>query len=270
MSCQDLQPIERMLATAVEAAREAGRILMDRLYQPLDIRSKGLRDLVTEADLAAEEAILRIIQAGYADHVVLSEESEIETGESDYLWIVDPLDGTTNYSRRFPFFSTSIALTHRAEVLVGVVYDPLRDWMFHARKGQGVYLDDRPLRVSQRDELGQSLIGLDWAREQEDRRQTARLVSVLAPKVVTLRATGSAAMALCMVGAGWLDGYFNLAVAPWDTAAASLIIQEAGGTITDIRGNPFHLGIGHCLASNGLIHQQLLQSVPETDSGERR
>jgi len=254
-----------VLETAIEAARQVGQILLEEFGRSQEIRSKGLRDIVTEADLAAQAKAIEIIRSRYPDHDIWAEEAgQTPDGASDYCWIVDPLDGTTNYSRGFPCFSVSIALSQRGEVILGVVYDPLRDQLFRAQRGQNAYLNDDRIHVSAAEKLIDAVVGLDWAHEQELRCQVAQLVAEVAPKIRTLRSTGSAALGLCSVAAGWTDAYFHLSLKPWDVAAASVIIQEAGGTVSDLAGLPWHPKSGGCLASNGLIHQEMLTLLTET------
>jgi myo-inositol-1(or 4)-monophosphatase len=285
-----------MLQTAILAAREAGSILLDNLKKPRQIRVKGLRDIVTDADLKAQRAIVKIIQARFPNHDILSEEFDpgskgqaaveagfdrLTTGGFDrltpskggstssphnsghrtghpYTWIVDPLDGTTNYSRRFPCFCTSIALSHQGEVILGVVYDPLRDCLFQAERGQGAYLNGESLRVSQVESPADALVGFDWARAQAEREVVVRLIALIALQVRTLRTLGTAALGLCYVAAGWLDVYLHFSLKPWDAAAGALIVQEAGGAASDFTGHLWQTYSERCLASNGLLHDEML------------
>jgi myo-inositol-1(or 4)-monophosphatase len=254
-----------LLETAIEAAHQVGQILLHEFGKPQEISFKGLRDIVTETDLAAQAQAIEIIRSRHPDHDIWAEElGQIPGGASDYCWIVDPLDGTTNYARGFPSFSVSIALSQRGEVILGVVYDPLRDQLFRAQRGQGAYLNADKIHVSAVDKLIDALLGLDWAREQELRCQTAQLIAEAAPRIATLRSAGSAALGLCSVAAGWTDAYVHLSLNPWDVAAASVIIQEAGGVISDLAGLPWLPKPGGCLASNGLIHQAVLALLTET------
>ena len=247
------------METAIEAAREVGQILLEMFGKSQEIRIKGLRDIVTEADLAAQATAVEVIRSRYPAHDIWAEEvNQTPDGASDYCWIVDPLDGTTNYSRGLPCFSVSIALSYRDEIMLGVVYDPLGEHLFRAQRGQGAYLNDDGIRVGTADALIDAVIGLDWAHQQEVRRQVVRSVAEISPEVMTLRSTGSAALALCSVAAGWTDAYFNLSLKPWDVAAASVIIQEAGGVVSDLAGLPWQTNSGGCLASNGLIHEAIL------------
>lgn len=253
-----------MLETAIEAARQAGQILREEFGRSHEIRSKGLRDIVTETDLAAQAKAIETIRSRYPDHDVWAEEAgQTPAGASDYCWIVDPLDGTTNYSRGLPCFSVSIALSYRGEVVLGVVYDPLRAQLFQAESGQGAYLNEVRIHVSTAERLIDAVVGLDWARQQALRCQVAQWVAEIAPEIRTLRTTGSAALGLCSVAAGWTDAYFHLSLKPWDVAAASVIIQEAGGAISDLAGLPWHPKPGGCLASNGLIHRAMLTLLTE-------
>jgi myo-inositol-1(or 4)-monophosphatase len=252
-----------MLQTAILAAREAGFILLDNLKKPRRTKVKGLRDIVTDADVKAQRAIIEIIQARFPNHDILSEESDPgSTGSRHctgrpYIWIVDPLDGTTNYSRRLPYFCTSIALSHQGEVILGVVYDPLRNDLFQAERGKGAHLNDESLRVSQVESLADALVGFDWARAQAEREAFAQRVTRMALQVRTLRNLGAAALGLCYVAAGWLDVYLHFSLRPWDAAAGALIVQEAGGVATDFTGRPWQTHSRRCLASNGLLHDEM-------------
>jgi myo-inositol-1(or 4)-monophosphatase len=272
-----------MLQTAILAAREAGSILVDNLEKPRQTRVKGLRDIVTDADVEAQRAIIEIIQTRFPSHHILSEEldpdskgqvavkptSPTGSGHLDggrypdparcpYTWIVDPLDGTTNYSRRLPCFCTSIALSHQGEVILGVVYDPLLDHLFRAERGKGAYLNSESLQVSPVGSLASALIGMDWARAQAKREVIGPLVARMALQVRTLRTLGAAALGLCYVAAGWLDAYFHFTLRAWDAAAGGLIVQEAGGSASDLAGHPWQINAGHCLVSNGQLHDEML------------
>lgn len=270
--------LRSLLQTAILAAREAGSILLDNLEKPRQTKVKGLRDIVTDADVKAQRAIIEIIQARFPNHDILSEESDLgPKGQATasrigcqpvpgrpYTWIIDPLDGTTNYSRRLPHFCTSIALSHQGEIILGVVYDPSRDSLFQAERGQGAYLNGESLRVSQVGSLADALVGLDWAHAQAERESIAQWVARMALQVKTLRTLGTAALGLCYVAAGWLDVYFHLSLKAWDAAAGALIVQEAGGTVSDLFGHPWQTGSKRCLASNGLLHDQMLSILGES------
>lgn len=264
-----------MLETAIQAARAAGRVLVDRLPDERQVRVKGLRDIVTDADLSAEEVIIQTIRARFPDHALLTEEQGESAGDAPYVWVVDPLDGTTNYSRRLPIFSVSVGVVSRrrrrslwsaipsetlpnGQLMAGVVYDPLRDHLFAVERGRGATLNGAPLRVSAFDRVSHAVVGLDWAHEQENRREIMARLGRVAPACHTVRGIGSATLALCYVAAGWLDAYFNVGLKPWDMAAGLLLIEEAGGRITDLQGQPWQPWESRVLVSNGHVHQALL------------
>ncbi|MFZ5916289.1 MAG: inositol monophosphatase family protein [Chloroflexota bacterium] len=251
-----------MLDTAFAAARAAGRIIEQNYYRTIEVHSKGLRDLVTEVDLAAQEVIVDTITARFPQHAILAEEglgSLDELGE--YTWIVDPLDGTTNYAFRLPIFAVSIGLAYRGESVLGVVYDPMRDQMFHAQVGQGAFLNGAPLHVAQRKDPIGTLVAFDSPRESDLRQQLVRILNHIAPQIGTLRALGSAALGPCYVAAGWLDAYLHLRLAPWDTAAAAVIVREAGGRATDLAGQPWTLATERFLAASDALHPLLVALI---------
>ena len=250
---------DMLLETAKQAARAAGHILVQRLPDRREVQVKGLRDIVTDADLAAEKAISQAIHARFPDHAMLAEETGETNGVSPYLWVVDPLDGTNNYSRRFPTFSVSIGLVHQGRLTVGVVYDPLRDHLFAAERGRGATLNGTPLHVSGFSDFAQAVIGLDWAHSNKNRHEIVARLGRVAPSCGTLRGIGSAALGLCYVAAGWLDAYFHIGLKPWDLAAGLLLIEEAGGSVTDIQGRPWRPWVQQVLVSNGYLHQALLE-----------
>jgi myo-inositol-1(or 4)-monophosphatase len=252
-----------MLRTAIEAAQRAGQEIAGRYPAGRTLTLKGYRDLVTETDTAAEAIILDVIHARFPDHVVIAEEmggGEIGDG---YTWIVDPLDGTTNYARRVPVFCVSVGVLKEGKPIVGVIHDPLRNQTFVAERGSGARLDGVPMHVSSLARLDHTVIGMDWARSDERRARVLAYLGQVAPRCGTVRVLGSAALALAYVAAGWLDGYFHLALQPWDSAAGMLLIAEAGGRCTTPEGQPFHATSPRCLATNGLIHKALLNVMGE-------
>jgi len=252
-------PTDReLLEVAREAAHRAGEVLMGRLWGPRRVTPKGYRDALTDADTAAEEVVLSLIRARFPTHAVISEEAGGTEGGSPFVWLVDPLDGTTNYSRGQPTFSVSIAALREGEPLVGVVHDPVRGHTFVARRGGGAALNGRPLSVSRTGRLEEALVGLDWARADEDRAEVLWRLRALAPRCRTVRALGSAALALSYVAAGWMDLYFATGLFPWDVAAATLILTEAGGRVGGWEGGPWRLGERALLATNGLLDGEVL------------
>lgn len=251
-----------MLNTAVKAARAAGQIIMEKYDQIVQVRVKGLRDLVTEADVAAQEVIVNLISARFPSHAILAEEKLGKLNElGEYIWIVDPLDGTTNYAFRLPIFSVSIGLAHRGELVLGVVYDPARDHLFHAQVGQGAFLNGTSLCVAEREKLIGTLVAFDWAREPGIREMLLRILNCVAPRVGTVRALGSAALGPCYVAAGWLDAYFHARLSPWDAAAATVIVREAGGLATDFAGQPWSLASSRFLAASDALHSKMVSLI---------
>ncbi len=247
-----------MLQTAIEAARRAGQIIVERHAAKRDISFKGYRDIVTDADTAAEAAVLDMIRARFPDHTILSEEAGGSGIGGGYTWVVDPLDGTTNYAHRIPVFCVSIGVLEAGEPLIGVVYEPLRDQMFIAERGGGATLNDVPLHVSRMANLGHTVIGLDWTRHDAGRQRVLACLHEIAPRCGTIRMLGSAALGLTYVAAGVLDAYFHLSISPWDTAAGMLLIAEADGRCTTLEGKPYHVESPGILATNGLVHDELL------------
>ncbi len=247
-----------MLQTAIEAARRAGQIIAECYTAVHAITVKGYRDIATEVDVAAERAILGLIRERFPDHAVLSEEAGgSEIGEG-ITWVVDPLDGTTNYAHRFPSFAVSIGVLEGGEPLLGIVYDPLREQMFVAERGKGATLNGQVIHVSPISSLGHALIGLDWGHADEVREHTLTHLCRVARRCGTVRASGAAALMLAYVAAGWLDGYFNVAIKPWDAAAGVLLVAEAGGRCSRLDGGPYQVDLPGLVATNGLLHNELL------------
>jgi myo-inositol-1(or 4)-monophosphatase len=249
---------KQMLQTALEAARRAGRVIAERYSSGHTVTVKGYRDIVTEVDTAAEAVVLDLIRDRFPDHAILSEEGGGGERGGGYTWVVDPLDGTTNYVHRVPVFAVSIGVLEGSEPFVGVIHDPLRDQTFVAERGQGAMLNGEAIRASRVARLSHAVIGLDWGHSDEVREQTLAFLNRVAPRCGTVRALGSAALAQAYVAAGWLDAYCNLALKPWDAAAGTLIVTEAGGRCTTLEGNPYSVDLPGCLATNGLIHEELL------------
>ena len=247
------------LNIAVKAARRAGGIITRATHDidKIKVSAKRDKDFVTEIDRAAEEAIIRVLREAYPDHAILAEESG-SSGESDYLWIIDPLDGTTNYVHGFPYYAVSIGLEHQGEMIAGVIFDPVRDELFLASKGGGASLNRRPLRCSEIGSLDQSLViaSLPVGTEATD-LAVKRFLTVL-PHAQTVQRTGSAAMNLAYLAAGRLEGFWSSSLKPWDMAAGVLLVTEAGGKITRMDGGPFELRRADLLATNGSgVHAEL-------------
>jgi myo-inositol-1(or 4)-monophosphatase len=259
--------LAQLLAVARETAVSAGDLVRKKLDQPRQTSSKGFRDLVTDADLAAQRLITDHIQQSFPSHGFLPEEenSALPT-EGEVIWVIDPVDGTTNYSRQLPVFCVSIAAAVPGKgAVVGVVYDPMRQECFSGIKGEGAWLNGRSLQVNPITDLSQAIIGLDWSHNKTTRQSVLDSLPRFAHQVQTVRAFGSAALALAWVAAGRLDGYLNYNLQPWDTAAAGLLIHEAGGRLghLDLANPtlPWFEKNQSMLGSNGRIHQQLLEQV---------
>ncbi len=259
----DADPRTPFLHTAIRAAREAARIQLTHLGGELEVDTKSSDvDIVTQVDRLCETAIREIVLAAYPDHVVLGEEQgtgSAGTADARYRWIVDPLDGTVNYAHGFPFFCVSIALEIDGRVEVGVVYDGLRDELFSAVAGRGALLNGRPLRVSDETVPKRALLGTGFAYVDDTIHRNVEVFGRVLPQVRSIRRPGSAALDLCSVAAGRLDGFWELGLNPWDVAAGILLIQEAGGTVTLADGSPYRLGEPSLVASNGHLHGKLLR-----------
>src|SRR5258708_4838962 len=248
-----------MLNFAIRVARDAGALLRARLGTRIDIGHKGSINLVTDVDLASERLIREAISTYYPRHEVLAEEGGLTESTSEYRWIVDPLDGTTNYAHGYPVFCVSIALEHQGEVIVGVVYDPMREELFTAERGGGAALNNRPIRVSKIDDLTQGILSTGFPYD----IKTSKLTNLdhwanFAMNAQALRRDGAAALDLCYVACGRYDGFWELNLSPWDTAAGTLIVAEAGGRVTDFAGGAFSNYKPEVLASNGLIHNHMI------------
>ncbi len=249
----------------IETAREAGQLLRDRLAMNRTIDYKGTVDLVTDADRASEELVARRIGDAFPDHTVFGEEGTggppADLDRSTYIWIVDPLDGTTNFAHGFPHFAVSIALEHAGETLLGVVYDPMLDEMFVGQKGAGATLNDRPISVSRADQMIRALVTTGFPYDLNARGETMAIWDALVNITQGTRRTGSAALDLCYVASGRLDGFWERPLQPWDTAAGALLVQEAGGTVSGYFSDTFDPFNHEVIATNGRLHQQMVEVV---------
>ena len=257
------QALHPMLNVAIKAARTAGAII-NRASLDLDVlkvTTKSANDFVTEVDQRAEEAIIETLLTAYPGHGILAEESGRVHGakNSEYVWIIDPLDGTTNFIHGFPVYAVSIALAYRDQVQQAVVYDPTRNDLFYASKGRGAYLNDKRIRVSKRTRLSDSLIGTGFPFRRGDNFQRyLKMFADVMQACAGLRRPGAAALDLCYVAAGYYDAFFETGLNPWDIAAASLIITEAGGLIGNFTGEADFMYQREVLAGNPKIYGQLV------------
>ena len=248
------------MEAAIKAALQAGELIKNRFRTDLEIREKSPSNLVTEVDLQSEKLILASLKSAFPDIPSLSEETELLTEEfQSERWIIDPLDGTTNFAHGYPFFAVSIALEKDNQVVLGVVYAPILNQLFTAEQGLGAYLNNEPIQVSKTGLLDKALLGSGfpyyaWSHSDNNSRQWTRLIR----KVVSLRCDGAAALDLCNVAAGSLDGFWELDLEPWDLAAGALILKEAGGKVTLVDGSPFSLYQRSVLASNTILHDEIL------------
>lgn len=252
-----------MLNTAIKAARGAGSII-NRASLDLDtlrVTTKSTNDFVTEVDQRAEESIIETLLGAYPGHGILAEESGRAHGakDSDYVWIIDPLDGTTNFIHGYPVYAVSIALQFRGQIQQGVVYDPTRNDLFYASKGRGAFLNDRRLRVSKRTRLVDCVIGNGFPfRKGDDFRAYLQMLELVMPACTSMRRSGSAALDLCHVAAGYTDGFFQTGLSPWDIAAGALFVTEAGGLVGNFTGESDFLERRELIAASPRIYGQLV------------
>jgi myo-inositol-1(or 4)-monophosphatase len=260
------QTLHPMLNIAVRAARAAGAII-NRAALDVDllkVTTKGANDFVTEVDQAAEQAVIATLLEAYPGHGILAEESGREHGSrhSDYQWIIDPLDGTTNFIHGFPVYAVSIALSFRGKIEQAVVYDPTRNDLFYASKGRGAFLNDRRLRVSKRVRMSDALIGTGFPfRKGDNFKRYLKMFEEVMQHCAGVRRPGAAALDLCYVAAGWYDGFFETGLQPWDVAAGSLMITEAGGLVGNFTGEADFLHQRELVAGNPRIYGQLVQTL---------
>jgi len=256
---------------AVSIARIAGSLLKDRFKEKHRIDHKGEIDIVTEADRMSEEVLITEINRRFPDHNILSEETaEIERG-SRYRWVIDPLDGTTNYAHGFPMFCVSIALEKDGQIITGVIYSPVSDELFVAGKGEGAFLDGSRISVSGTTEISGSLLATGFPYDiRRDPNNNINYFSEMALRAQAIRRAGSAALDLAYTAAGRFDGFWELKLHPWDTAAGWLLVSEAGGVVTDISGGSYHLDSPSILASNGKIHDDMIRILGSINPAGRR
>lgn len=253
-----------MLDFAIQTARDAGRILAERFGRTLEITNKSELDLVTESDLASERLIIDRIKTHHPRHAILAEESgasepDDRERESDWRWIIDPLDGTTNYAHGYPCFCVSIGLAHRGRLELGVIYDPMRDELFTAERGQGAALNGRRIRVSPTPHLASALLCTGFPYDVRERTEFARHFANFIMAAQGVRRDGAAALDLAYVAAGRFDGFWEEGLKPWDVAAGALLIEEAGGRVTNYAGGPLDIYSPPIMASNGLVHEEMMR-----------
>jgi myo-inositol-1(or 4)-monophosphatase len=247
------------LNVAGEIAREAGALLAELFTQPLEIAYKRRADLVTRADRSSEALIVGRLRERFPDHAIVAEEGGNHRSTSEYCWYVDPLDGTTNYAHGFPVYCVSLGLAYRGEVITGVVYDPTHNDLYTAERGTGAYLNQQRLHVSRTENLSESLVATGFAPFATNHDLNVQFYFRFTELTHGIRRAGSAALDLCCVAAGRFEGFWELKLNPWDKAAGTLLVTEAGGRVTDVRGGAFNLLGEDVFASNGLVHDQMLE-----------
>jgi len=251
---------DKIIQAAREAALKAGRMLRENIGKSSEISYKGTVDLVTNFDTQAQRMIFDHLSSCFPDHDYLAEEGLSQNKGAEFRWIIDPLDGTTNYAHHFPVFTVSIALERKGEVVLGLIYDPMREEMFSAVKGEGAFLNGEGIRVSAVDDLNRSLLATGFPYDiRASKVNNITHFNNFLTRVQGIRRCGSAAMDLCYVASGRFDGFWELKLSPWDIAAGALIVQEAGGLISDFQNGEFTIYGAEILASNGLIHQQIVE-----------
>lgn len=257
-----------LLQTAIQAAHTAGEVLREKFTHTRATTSKGFRDIVTDADVAAQEACLHVIKAQFPSHLILAEEGrhDLDLHSDTLTWIIDPLDGTSNYARQLPLFAVCVALAQSGQLQVGVVYDPLREELFYAEKGAGAFVQTASgpaerLQVSTMSELAEASVAMGFPRDPDMRTRANQLDARMGAACQGLRGFGSAGLHLAYVAAGRLEACYHLTLQPWDIAAGALLVTEAGGQISALDGAVWGLGEGRVLASNGLLHSALVETL---------
>jgi len=265
--------LENFLKIAIEAVKEAGKIQEEKFGENFKIEHKGEINLVTEVDYQCEKVIIDIIKRHYPEHEILTEEAGSVKGlppshspltkggqmEGKYKWIIDPLDGTTNYAHSYPCFCASVGLEIDGEIVAGAVYNPMIDELFTSIKGEGAYLNGNRIRVSKIGDINKSLLATGFPYDiRESKENNLNHFCNFAVRAQAIRRPGSAVLDLCYLAAGRFDGFWELKLYPWDMAASSLIVKESGGMITDFKGSEFSIYKGEMLASNGLIHKEMI------------
>ncbi|MGA2136631.1 MAG: inositol monophosphatase family protein [Bryobacteraceae bacterium] len=263
-------PLPGALESAVEIAREAGALLANYYERHVPYELKGEFDLVTEADRASEMLVVERLRSRFPSHGIVAEEGGGHTSSSEYRWFVDPLDGTTNFAHSLPIFNVTMALEQAGEMVAGVVFDPIRQEMFAAERGSGAWLNNRRISVSAVRQLDSSLLCTGFPSRKRHLSINVHFYHQVAMATHGVRRTGSAAIDLAWVACGRLDGFWEFGLNPWDMAAGRLLVTEAGGQVSDMRGQPHTFASPHLLADNGHLHGQILEIFGEVFEGRFR
>jgi len=258
--------LHRILDLATQAALDSGKLLAEKQQSDFRISKKGPVNLVTEMDILAEQIIVDRIRDSFPDHQILAEERGGETGSAPVKWVIDPLDGTTNYAHGYRFFCVSIGIEVEGEIVVGVVYDPVCQELFSAVRGEGSTLNGEPVFVSGETRLADSLLCTGFSYGEAEIEENLKLFNHMMRTSRSVRRDGSAALDLCYVACGRFEGFWELSLNPWDVAAGTLIVQEAGGRVTRFDGSACTIYDRECLATNGRIHQVIGEELHRADS----
>jgi myo-inositol-1(or 4)-monophosphatase len=244
---------------AINLARKAGNLLTGKFNSKHEIHFKGEINLVTEADKMSEDLIIAEINSNFPEHGILSEESPAQNSQAKLRWIIDPLDGTTNYAHGYPVFCVSIALENEGVIVLGVIYDPLREDMFVAVRGKGAYLNGKKMEVSKTATLSRSLLATGFPYDiRASKDNNLNYFNLMAMEAQAIRRAGAAALDIAYLACGRFDGFWELKLMPWDMAAACLMVEESGGVISDMSGGKWDIASPNVLVSNGLIHEQMI------------
>ncbi len=264
-----MTPANFAFVPQVEAiAREAGALLLHYFHQRVKIEYKGDVDLVTVADRSSEKLIVERVRAAWPGHDIVGEEGTRQETGAEYRWYIDPLDGTTNFAHGYPVFCVSMGLEHRGEMVAGVLYDPTRDELFAAEKGKGAFLNGKAIHVSQTKRLNESLLGTGFPSFKRHKNPNIHFYHQITLHSHGVRRAGSAALDLANVASGRYDGFWEFNLNPWDTSAGSLLVTEAGGNVTRFDGSPFRLDSKETLASNGLLHDEMMRAFAQIMAGQ--
>lgn len=251
---------------AIQAARQAGDYTLGFLDKDIVYSMKTAHDIQAEADVGSEQIIIKTIKSAFPDHSIFAEESGHEDQQSDYLWVIDPIDGTINFSRHIEEYCVSIALSHKDKIILAVLYAPAMRQLIVAEAGKGAYLNDRKITVSSEDKLINCLVATDNSSNIEGRKRNLAVLGVFAPEVRHVRVLGSAAWCMGRIAQGQIDLYYKYVFNYWDYAAGILIVQEAGGTVTDMDGQPITINSQNIVATNGAMHQETLDFINSCQS----